>query len=180
MKKFIIDSSTKTAFSINNKIYKQIDGVSNGSPVGPFLVNIIITELKKVIVQDLVDKHLIKVYMRYVDDTLLLVKEKDIKLIHERLNSFDKNIKFTVDNFPDGNVHFLDIQIYKNHKSISYQPTHTIRYTRFRSHTPWPIKIAWVKVLFHRDKRVYSTNNIYSMDKLKRSKNLCPGIHTLN
>ena len=37
--------------------------------------------------------------MRYVDDTLLLVKEKDIKLIHERLNSFDKNIKFTIDNF---------------------------------------------------------------------------------
>ena len=99
MKKFIIDSSTKTAFSINNKIYKKIDGVSNGSPVGPFLVNIIITELKKVIVQDLVDKHLIKVYMRYVDDTLLLVKEKDIKLIHERLNSYDKNIKFAIHNF---------------------------------------------------------------------------------
>ena len=99
MKKLIIDSSTKTAFSINNKIYKQVDGVSNGSPVGPFLVNIIITELKKVIVQDLVDKHLIKVYMRYVDDTLLLVKEKDIKLIHERLNSYDKNIKFAIHNF---------------------------------------------------------------------------------
>ena len=37
--------------------------------------------------------------MRYVDDNLLLVQEKDIKLIHERLNSFDKNIKFTIDNF---------------------------------------------------------------------------------
>ena len=73
--------------------------MANGSPVGPFLVNIIITELKKVIVQDLVDKHLIKVYMRYVDDTLLLVKEKDIKLIHERLNSYDKNIKSAIHNF---------------------------------------------------------------------------------
>ena len=46
--------------------------------------------------------------MRYVDDNLLLVQEKDIKLIHERLNSFDKNIRFTIDNFPGGNVHFLD------------------------------------------------------------------------
>ena len=62
-------------------------------------MNIIITELKKVIVKDLVRKYLIKVYMRYVGDTLILVKEKDIKLIHERLNSFDKNIKFTIDNF---------------------------------------------------------------------------------
>ena len=35
--------------------------------------------------------------MQYVSDTLLLVKEKDINLIHECLSSFDKNIKFTID-----------------------------------------------------------------------------------
>ena len=82
MKKLIIDSCTKTAFSFNNKIYKLIDGVSMGSPLGPVLANIITTELEKIIVKDLVDISLIKVYMRYVNDALLLVKEKDIKLIH--------------------------------------------------------------------------------------------------
>ena len=69
------------------------------------------TELEKIIVKDLVDKSLIKVYIQYVDDTLLSVKGKYITFIHKCLNSFDKNIKFTIDNFPDGNVHFLDIQI---------------------------------------------------------------------
>ena len=117
MKKLIIYSCTKTSFSFNNKINKQIDGVSMGSPSGPVLANIIMTEFQKIIVKDLVGKSLIKVYMRYVDDTLLLVKEKDIKPIHERSNSFDKNIKFTI-GFPDGNVHFLDIHIDKNHTSI--------------------------------------------------------------
>ena len=136
MKKLIIYSCTKTAFSFNNKICKQIDRVSMGSPLGPVLANIIMTELKKIIVKDLVDKSLIKVYMRYVDDTLLLLKEKDIKVIHERLNSFDENIKFTLDKFLDGNVHFLDIQIDKNHTSIYYKPTHTGQYTHFHSHTP--------------------------------------------
>ena len=77
MKKLIIDSCTKTAFSFNKKIYKQIDGVRMGSPLGPVLANIIVTELGKIILKDLVDKHL------YVDDTLLLVKEKDNKLMHE-------------------------------------------------------------------------------------------------
>ena len=48
-----------------------------GSPLGPVLANIIVTELGKIILKDLVDKHL------YVDDTLLLVKEKDNKLMHE-------------------------------------------------------------------------------------------------
>ena len=56
--------------------------------------------------------------MLYVDDTLLFAKLKYIKLIHEYLNSFSKNIKFAIGNFPDGNAHFLDIHINKNHTSI--------------------------------------------------------------
>ena len=110
------------------------------SPLGPVLLNIIMTELEKIIVKDLVDKSLIKVFMSYVDDALLLVKEKDVELIHKRLNSFDKNIKFTIDlqiyNFVDGNIHFLDIQIDKNHTSIYYKPTHIGQYTHFYSQTP--------------------------------------------
>ena len=142
----------------------------------PVLANIIMTELEKIIGKDLVD---IKVYMRYVDDILLLVKEKDIKIIHKCLNSLDKNIKFTIDNFPDGNVHLLDVQIDKNHTSIYYKPAHAGKYTHFHSKTPWPIKTAWVKALFHRAKRICSTN-LHSMNKLKPSRNLCPGIHKPN
>ena len=55
MKKVIIESCTKIAFSFNNKIYKEICGVSMRSPLGPVLANIIITELEKIIVKDLVD-----------------------------------------------------------------------------------------------------------------------------
>ena len=95
------------------------------SPLGPVLANIIMIELEKIIIKDLVDKSLIKVYMQCVIDNLLLVKEKDIKLIHERLSSFDKNIKLSINNFTDGTVHFLDIQINKNHTSVYYKPTHT-------------------------------------------------------
>ena len=45
-------------------------------------------------------------------------KKKDIKLIHGSLNSFNKNIKFTIGNFTDDYGHFLDIQIDKNHTNI--------------------------------------------------------------
>ena len=53
-----------------------------GFPLGPVLANIIMTESEKVIFKDLVGKSLIKVYMRYADDTFLLVKEKYINNIH--------------------------------------------------------------------------------------------------
>ena len=80
-----------------------------GSSLGPILGNNIMTELERIIVKDLVNKSLIKVSVWYVDDILLLVKEEDIKFIHKCLYSFDNNIKFTIDNFPDDNVHFFDI-----------------------------------------------------------------------
>ena len=81
MKKFILHACTKTAFSFNSKFYKQIDGVSMGSPLGPMLANIIMTALESTIVKGLVDKSIVKLSMRYVDDTLLLVKNEDINHI---------------------------------------------------------------------------------------------------
>ena len=62
--------------------------------------------------------------MRYVDDTLLLVKDKDINHVHKRLNFFDNNIKITVGTFTNGNVHFLDIKIDKNHTDMYKKETH--------------------------------------------------------
>ena len=76
-----------------------------GSQLGPVLANIIMTKLESTIVKELVHKSLVKLCLRYVNGTLLLVK--DINHLHKSLNSFDKNIKFTVGTFPDGNVHFI-------------------------------------------------------------------------
>ena len=69
MEKLIIDSCTKTTFSFNNK-----------SLLDPVLENIIMAELGNIIVEDLVDKSLIKVYMLYFVEILLLEKEKILKL----------------------------------------------------------------------------------------------------
>ena len=99
--------------------------------------------------------------MRYVDNKLVLVKDKDIDYIYKRSNSFDKNIKFTVDTFPDGNVHFLDIKVDKNHTDIYYKDTHTGQYTSFHSRTPWCLKTAWIKAIFHRAKKICSSKQAF-------------------
>ena len=44
MRKLTKDTCKKTAFVFDNEIYKQIDGVSMGSPLAPVLANIIMTE----------------------------------------------------------------------------------------------------------------------------------------
>ena len=54
LKKLIKDSCSKTAFMFNGKIYKQIDGVSMGSSLGPVLANVIMTEFEKIVVDKLI------------------------------------------------------------------------------------------------------------------------------
>ena len=70
-------------------------------------------KLEKDIIQKLINKNFIKFYIRCVDDTLLLIKDEDIDPILKELNSYNKNIKFTVDRFINEDVHFLDIKFIK-------------------------------------------------------------------
>ena len=74
--------------------------------LAPVLANIIVTELEKSIVDDLQKTGILKFNRRYVDDTLVLIKPKDIPLVLNKFNSFDKNFKFTVDKFENENSFF--------------------------------------------------------------------------
>ena len=111
LKKLLLDCATKTAFPFDNIFYEQTDGVSMGSSLAPVLANIILTEFGKAIVDDLIKTGIIAFYRRYVDDTLVLIKPKDIPFVLNKFNSFDKNLKFTVDNFENGKIDFLDLEI---------------------------------------------------------------------
>ena len=60
LKKLILDTCQKTAFSFNGKMYEQTDGVSMGGSLGPVLSNIIMTECEKVIVNQLIENNIVK------------------------------------------------------------------------------------------------------------------------
>ena len=96
-----------------------------GCSLGPVLANIILTEFEKTVVSDLIRSGIIKFYKRYVDDTLVLIKPSDIPLVLNKFNQFDKNLKFTVDTFPDGLIHFLDIKRSPAGTDVYIKNTHT-------------------------------------------------------
>lgn len=160
LKKLIIDTCTKTSFLANGKIYEQIDGVSMGSSLGPVLANIIMTELENVVIQPLIDQGIIQFYCRYVDDTLLLVKPRDVDLIHERLNAFDNNLRFTVDTFDDATPHFLDLTFETTSISIHRKATNTGQYINYKSFAPWNFRVSWLNSLVTRAKRLCSTSSL--------------------
>ena len=77
-----------------------------GQSLGLVLANIIKAECEKVIIDNLVKEGTTKFYIRYIDDTLLLVKLQDISKVLKAFNGFDKNLKFTVDRFEKRTPHF--------------------------------------------------------------------------
>ena len=81
-----------------------------GGSLRPVLANIIMTECEKVIVDKLIEDGIIKFYIRYVDDTLLVIKRTDISYVLNKFNGFDNNLKFTIDTFENSVPHFLDIE----------------------------------------------------------------------
>ena len=150
MKRLITDACTKTAFCFNNKVYRQIDRVPMRSLLGPILAYIIMTELESTTARKLFDQSLVKLYMRYADNTLHLDKEKDIDLVQKPLNFFHKNITYTVHTFEDEKVHFLCIEIVNNKTNVYHKPTNADQYMNFHSQknlkTLWPLSIDGVQL----------------------------------
>ena len=132
-----------------------------GSALGPVLANIILSEFKKLIVSDLIKSGVIKFCRRYVDDTLVLIKPSGIPEIFNKFNTFDKNIQFTIDTFPDNAIHFLDILTSPDNTDVYYKSTHTGQYTHYSSFEPFFRKTAWVKSLFHRASKLCSTSQLF-------------------
>ena len=87
LKKLILNTCTKTAFSANMKMYEQIDGLSMGGSLGPVLANIIMTEFEIVVIEKLIQNGTIKFYIRYVDDTLLFIRKRDIITLMKKVTT---------------------------------------------------------------------------------------------
>ena len=139
-------------------MYQQIDEVSMGESLGPVLANIIMTECKKVILHKWMKEKVIMFYTRYVDDTLLIIKKRYINYVLNQFNSFDKNLKFTINTFENSGPHFLDIEICPNGLAISHEQTQPGQYVHITSYTLWRWKTSWIRSLVIRGKKTCSPN----------------------
>ena len=162
LKKLIKDTCSKTAFMFDGVIYEQTDGVSMGAALGSVLANIIMTEMERIVVDNLIENGKIKFYARYVDDTLLLVKLEDINDILNEFNNYHKNLEFTVDRFENCVPHFLDLEIHPDGLSIYRKDTHTAQFVHFNSFSKWNNKVTWIRSLVSRAKRLCTTNKLKS------------------
>ena len=162
LKKLLIDARTKISFIFNNKIYEQKDGVSTGSPLASVLANIIRTLLEEKLIRKFADDGTIKLNGCYVDDTLLVIKPNDIERVHQALNKFDRNLRFTVDRFDDVVPHFFDLELRDDEIALYKKSTNTGLYVNYNSNAPWAFRVLWIRGLTTRAKNICSPVHLKS------------------
>ena len=85
-------ATTKLSFIFDNKLYKQIDGVAMGSPLGPTLANVFLCHYEKNWLNECPSQFKPVVYKRYVDDIFVLFKSKEhLKRFANYMNSKYRN-----------------------------------------------------------------------------------------
>ena len=116
-----------------------------GSPLGPVLANIIMTELEDVIIKPLIADDTIKFYSRFVDDTFLVMKPENVSQVYKALNNIDKNLYFTVDMFQNEAPYFLELELSPDRITIFQKDTNTSLYVNFTSFASWTNRTSWIR-----------------------------------
>ena len=91
-------TSKNVADTTFNILYKQIDGVAMGSPLGPSLANAFLAHHEQNWLESCTLEYRPSYYWRYVDDIFVLFKSSDhLKRFQSYSNSCHVNMPFTIE-----------------------------------------------------------------------------------
>ena len=163
-------ATTSVEFSFNDVVYRQIDGVAMGSPLGPSIANIFVGYQEQNLFAKISPP---PVYHRYVDDTFVIIKNHDeMRLFNDHLNNLHPNLRFTNEVEVDGKLPFLDVLVERCEKTyattVYRKPTFTGQYIRWDSFCDPKRKTNLIKNLAHRAKKICSAEKLpYELDFIK-------------
>ena len=161
-------------FLCDCKIYKQVDGVAMGNPLGPVLANIFLSYHESRWLTRCPIRFRPRFYVRYVDDTFVFFShESHVAKFVEYMNNQHANIKFTCEKQVDNRLNFLDVLVEKHGKKVSTsiyrKSTFSGLYSKFSSFIPTQYKTGLIRTLLHRIFNISSSYQIMTeeIDKLK-------------
>ena len=162
LKKLLELAVKENVFMFNEELYKQVDGVAMGSPLGPAFANAFLChhEVRWLDECPLAFKPLL--YRRYVDDTFLVFREqRHADKFLRYLNRKHPNIKFTCEGEKDGSFAFLDVLVQSSDDgfvtNVYRKPTFTGLGMKFSSHIPEIYKYNVVSCLVERAYKICSS-----------------------
>ena len=167
--KQFLELSVKNSFFIfNSKLYKQIDGVGMGLPLGPSFANIFMCHHEREWLENCPVAFRPVFYKRYVDDTFVLFKHKNhVPLFLNYINSQHRNIKFTYETENNNSISFLDVKVERSNDgfvtSVYRKPTFSGQGTSYFSFCSFLFKVNAIKTLIYRAFKISS--NYFKMNE---------------
>ena len=157
---------THTYFLFQGKYYEQVQGAAMGSPISPFIANILMEEFEVKALQPFPNPP--SLWLRFVDDTFVINKAEHSQDLLHHINNQDPHIQFTVEPTQQGSLPFLDtlVTIQPDNTfstSVYRKPTHTDQYIHWDSNHHITAKQSVFNTLAHRAKTMSSTQE--NLDK---------------
>ncbi|XP_072174675.1 uncharacterized protein [Diadema setosum] len=125
-----------------------------GSPISPIVANLYMQDFETGALKSYTGSKP-RVWLRYVDDTFVIVKKQETQKFFQHINTCDPNISFTTEECKDQKLAFLDVEVHITSDgsldtTVYRKPTHTNQYLHFNSHHPLVHKLSVIRTLFHR------------------------------
>jgi hypothetical protein len=160
--------------NINGDIYKQIDGVSMGSPLGPTFANFYMGYLENNVLLTYANLKP-SIYVRYVDDIFILGKNYNtIVSLKEKLEAHSV-LKFTIEIEKHKKLTFLDTEVEKNlnliKTKVHVKSTNNGDCLNYYSICPERYKISVIKGMLYRGYHISSDWNIFheEIERIKQT-----------
>ncbi|BHF70018.1 hypothetical protein SprV_0301306700 [Sparganum proliferum] len=165
----LLDYCLRTYFTFNGQIYEQIQGTPMGSPISGYLAEAVLQELETRVFQTYKPKF----WMRYVDDTFVILHRDAKDNFKRELDSVFPQIQFTMEEETNGVLSFLDVQVSRQEDGtlqtgVFRKATDTEKILHYNSNHPLSHKRSCVRTLFHRMHTHCSTE----AEKLRERKTL--------
>ena len=173
--KRLLQMATSGMFMYKDALFKQVDGVAMGSPLGPSLANFFLGHIEKTSVFNNPDI-CPKLYLRYVDDIFAIFHPNTPHIpFFEHLNGLHKNLSFTAEEAEkDQPFPFLDISIKINSENVDTwvfrKKTDTGLMLNFTAIVPNTWKVGLIRCLLNRAKMICSSDDLFNLEVEKLRK----------
>lgn len=163
LEEMLIVCTTHTPFKhIDGSIYRQIDGLSMGSPLGPLFADYYMSKLENSILSQVPPQHTPLTYCRYVDDIFLIVPS--CQTLDYLKTQFEKEsiLHFTYEIEKNKQLTFLDVNVKQDSNNKFKSSVHTKTTSagdciNYRGLAPEQYKTGVIKTMVNRAYTICST-----------------------
>ncbi|MCG8430365.1 MAG: hypothetical protein MJA29_04255, partial [Candidatus Omnitrophica bacterium] len=167
----LMELATSGLFLYNDKLYRQVDGVTMGSPLGPTIANFCLAYFENKLMSNSDVSTKPSLYLRYVDDIFCVFRnDVPFQAFLDKLNSLHGNLRFTFELGPD-TLPFLDTlvslpNVDEGHASteVYRKPTFTGLLLNANAICPQKWKLGLMQCLLHRAYTICSSWSLFAKE----------------